>query len=132
MKPAVGNITLFPDRGDENFNKRVYALVRLIPPGKVLTYGRVAALLEVPRGARAVGWALRVLPNGSDVPWHRVINAQRRISGRGEPASERLQLERLAAEGVKISSDEQIAADALWDPPIWEIRDLLENEQTDK
>jgi methylated-DNA-protein-cysteine methyltransferase-like protein len=122
---------LFPDRGDAHFNERVYALVRLIPPGKVLTYGRVAALLEVPRGARAVGWALSALPNGSDVPWHRVINAQRRVSNRGEPQSERIQLERLIAEDVKISADGQIAADALWDPPLWEIRDLLENLSAD-
>ena len=63
-----------------NFNERVYALVRLIPPGKVISYGRVAALLEVPHGARAVGWALAALRDGTDVPWHRVVNAQRRIS----------------------------------------------------
>jgi methylated-DNA-protein-cysteine methyltransferase-like protein len=110
-----------------NFNEQVYRLVRLIPHGKVLTYGQVAALLEVPHGARAVGWALSALPNGTDVPWHRVINAQRRVSSRGEPVSERIQLERLAAEGVGISADEQIAADAMWNPPLWEIRDLLDN-----
>jgi len=109
-----------------NFNEQVYALVRLIPPGKVLTYGRVAALLQVPHGARAVGWALHALPSGSDIPWQRVINAQRRVSLRGDGFAEQLQLERLRAEGVHISDDEQIAADALWNPSPWEIRELLE------
>ena len=42
-----------------NFYERVYAMVRRIPRGRVATYGQVAALLGVPRGARAVGWALR-------------------------------------------------------------------------
>ena len=114
-----------------NFNEQVYALVRLIPSGRVLTYGQVAAFLDVPRGARAVGWALSALPNGSDVPWHRVINAQRRVSSRGEPEAEQRQLNRLAAEGIPISANQQIAASALWTPSQWEIRDLLENVPID-
>lgn len=109
-----------------NFNEQVYSLVRLIPPGKVLTYGRVASLLQVPHGARAVGWALHALPNGSDVPWHRVINAQRRVSLRGDGFAEKRQLERLKLDGVCISDDDQISSDALWNPSPWEIRDMLE------
>ena len=109
------------------FNNRVYDLVRLIPRGKALTYGQIAAFLEVPNGARAVGWALAALPNGTDVPWHRVINAQRRASPRGAGDSQQRQLERLAAEGVQISTDGQVAADAMWNPSTWEIRDLLES-----
>lgn len=109
-----------------NFNEQVYGLVRLIPPGKVLTYGRVAAMLQVSHGARAVGWALHALPNGSDVPWHRVINAQRRISLRSDSFAEQLQLERLKSEGIRISDSDQIAANALWNPSPWEIRDMLD------
>lgn len=59
---------------------RVYAIVRRIPPGRVATYGQIARLLDWPRGARTVGWALRALKPGSGVPWHRVVNAQGRIS----------------------------------------------------
>ena len=62
------------------FNKKVYALVSRIPPGKVLSYGRVAQLIGVPHGARAVGWALHALANERDVPWQRVINAKGYIS----------------------------------------------------
>ena len=67
-----------------SFNQLVYALVRHIPPGKVLNYGRVAYLLGVPRGARAVGWALSLLKHGDQgVPWHRVVNAHGRVSIKG-------------------------------------------------
>lgn len=86
---------------DDRFFARVYALVRQIPRGRVLTYGQVAGLLGVPRGARAVGWALRVLPEDlSDrVPWHRVVGAEGRISPRRGPGPE-VQRRRLRAEGV--------------------------------
>ena len=77
----------------------VYAIVRQIPAGKVTTYGRVAQLTPVPRGARGVGWALAGLSSerASEVPWWRVINAAGRISNEFHAA---LQRELLEAEGV--------------------------------
>jgi methylated-DNA-protein-cysteine methyltransferase-like protein len=79
----------------------VYAAVRAIPRGRVATYGQVAAMVGVPRGARAVGWALRALPAGARpaVPWHRVVGAGGRISPRAGPGPE-VQRRRLRAEGV--------------------------------
>ena len=50
-------------------------LVAKIPPGRVATYGQIASMLGVPGGARTVGWAMHGLPEGSEVPWHRVIGA---------------------------------------------------------
>lgn len=100
------------------FNERVFALVRRIPRGKVLTYGRVAALLGVPRGARAVGWALHSAPMGGDVPWQRVVNGQGRISTRCETHAADLQRELLIAEGVRFSAEDALAladfANVLW------------------
>ncbi|MBO9309307.1 MAG: MGMT family protein [Chloroflexi bacterium] len=87
-----------------NFNERVYALVRRIPRGKVLTYGRVAALLGVPRGARVVGWALHGAP--ADVPWHRVVNAKGCISTRCPEHPPQLQRALLVAEGVRFKADD--------------------------
>ncbi len=86
---------------DEGFFARVYALVRRIPRGRVVTYGQVAALLGVPRGARAVGWALRALPEdaAARVPWHRVVGRDGRISPRRGPGPE-IQKRRLRAEKV--------------------------------
>jgi methylated-DNA-protein-cysteine methyltransferase-like protein len=77
----------------------VYAVVKRIPSGKVSTYGRIARLTVVPRGARGVGWALAALgPEQSrHVPWWRVINAAGRISNEYNAV---LQRELLEAEGV--------------------------------
>jgi methylated-DNA-protein-cysteine methyltransferase-like protein len=89
-------------RAEAGFFERVYRLVEQVPPGRVATYGQIAALLGVPRGARAVGWALRALPErrAATVPWHRVVGAGGRISPRagGGPAVQR---RRLRAEGVR-------------------------------
>jgi len=83
------------------FFERVYAAVRAIPRGRVATYGQVAQLIGVPRGARAVGWALRALDprRARSVPWHRVVGAGGRISPRAGDGPFR-QRRRLQAEGI--------------------------------
>jgi methylated-DNA-protein-cysteine methyltransferase-like protein len=63
-----------------SFFQHVYHAVRMIPPGRVATYGQVATYLGNPHAARTVGWALHALSEGTDVPWHRVVNAKGRIS----------------------------------------------------
>lgn len=85
---------------NSNFFEHVYRVVSMIPPGKVATYGQIAACLGVPHGARTVGWALRALPEGSGVPWHRVINAQGRISTVGRELGAHEQRDLLEEEGV--------------------------------
>ena len=77
----------------------VYEHVQRIPHGKVSTYGRIAQLTPVPRGARGVGWALAGLgPDQAQmVPWWRVINAAGRISN---TLNATLQRELLEAEGI--------------------------------
>jgi methylated-DNA-protein-cysteine methyltransferase-like protein len=92
--------------GSPGFFERVYAAVRRIPRGRVVTYGALARLLGVPRGARAVGWALRALPAGKEsrVPWHRVVGHGGRISPRAG-AGPYLQRRRLKAEGVRFRGE---------------------------
>lgn len=80
--------------------EEVYKIVGLIPPGYVTTYGQVARWLGWVHGARTVGWALRALPPGSGVPWHRVINAQ----GRTSISDGGLQQALLEAEGVQFDA----------------------------
>jgi methylated-DNA-protein-cysteine methyltransferase-like protein len=89
------------NRATDCFFGRVYGAVREIPRGRVATYGQVAAMLGVVRGARAVGWALRALPEAeaAHVPWHRVVGAGGRISPRSGPGP-LIQRRRLRAEGV--------------------------------
>jgi methylated-DNA-protein-cysteine methyltransferase-like protein len=65
-----------------------------------VTYGQVASLAGLQGHARQVGYALHALPEGSDVPWHRVINAQGRCSPRAEPGFEHIQQSLLEDEGV--------------------------------
>jgi methylated-DNA-protein-cysteine methyltransferase related protein len=90
------------------FYERVYVLVRQIPPGNVVTYGQVAALLGTPRAARAVGYALRFLPAGTDVPWHRVINHRGQISHRTPIESPLLQRLLLEEEGVVFDAEGRV------------------------
>jgi len=79
--------------------RKIYAVVRQIPPGRVASYGQVARLAGFRGQARQVGYALNRLAD-NEVPWHRVINAQGKISKRSNPDFERLQRVLLEAEGV--------------------------------
>jgi O-6-methylguanine DNA methyltransferase len=88
------------DRAEGRFRQRVLAAVRRIPPGKVATYGDVAAAAGAPRAARAVGNIMKGcrIPG---VPCHRVIAAGGRLGGYG--GSEGLKRALLAAEGITVS-----------------------------
>jgi len=86
------------------FYERVEAFVRQVPPGTVVTYGQVALELGAPAAARAVGYALNALPEGSDVPWWRVINARGAISLKGRGAQADLQRHLLEREGVRFDA----------------------------
>lgn len=81
--------------------ERIYAVIRRIPRGRVTTYGAVATLAGLDGQARLVGYALSALRDGSSVPWHRVINAQGRLSLDRDPSGAGLtQRMRLEREGV--------------------------------
>ncbi len=89
-----------PDNGPvaagSRFFAQVYAVVRAVPVGRVTTYGAVARALDAPARAREVGWALAALPEGHDVPAHRVVNAAGALSGGwafGHPDVQRALLE---------------------------------------
>ncbi|MDB4614453.1 MGMT family protein [bacterium] len=87
-----------------------------IPCGKVATYGQIARLAGKPRNARQVGAVLRDEPGAAEVPWHRVVNAQGRISQRSHrPDCVSEQEERLADEGVEITNGRLHLATYQWD-----------------
>src|SRR5262245_36808585 len=89
-----------PGTAASDFTARVLTAVRRIPPGRVATYGDVAALAGKPRAARAVGNIMRDC-HRPDVPCHRVIAAGGRLGGYG--GSEVLKRSLLVAEGVPVS-----------------------------
>ena len=91
------------------FHQKVYDAVRQVPPGRVTTYGDVGTYLGSPTVARHVGWALASLvDSNSSVPWHRVINAQGRISFKGQSYRAALQRQLLEQDGVTFSDSDRI------------------------
>ena len=89
-----------------------------IPRGQLATYGQIAELIGAYGCARQVGWALRRLPLPSEVPWHRVVNAQGRISmSLSREGSDWIQRELLLAEGVPVDEEGRLPLkDRLWRP----------------
>lgn len=88
--------------------RKIYAVVRQIPAGRVASYGQVARLAGFSGQARQVGYALNRLTD-DEVPWHRVINAQGRISKRGNPDYEHLQRVLLEAEGIEFDAGNHVS-----------------------
>lgn len=100
-----------------DINQRIWQVVALIPPGRVATYADVARHAGMPGAARRVGMALRGLPEDTRIPWHRVINAQGRISLPEGSASRYTQRERLEAEGVAFKINKSLDLRSYrWDP----------------
>src|ERR1700733_3840155 len=83
-----------------NWNS-VYALVKKIPRGRVITYGQLAKALRLPGGARTAGRAMAACPNGQGIPWHRVVGAGGKLLIR-EPHSS-LQRRLLETEGLRLA-----------------------------
>jgi methylated-DNA-protein-cysteine methyltransferase related protein len=83
-------------------HERIYAAVKRIPKGKVATYGQIARIVGCCT-ARMVGYAMAATPEGSRVPWQRVINAQGLISARSHGDGDTRQRVLLEKEGVKLN-----------------------------
>lgn len=85
---------------DLDWYRSVWKVVSEIPAGHVLTYGEVARLAGLPKAARRVSQALRRAPRQMELPWHRVINAQGKISFPENSSGWKRQKDRLEDEGV--------------------------------
>nr|MDO8113177.1 MGMT family protein [Candidatus Sigynarchaeota archaeon] len=88
----------------EPFTRRVVAIIKQIPPGKVLTYGLIAKLAGNPRGARQISRILHSLSEKERLPWHRVVNATGNIVLASELEKDE-QASLLAAEGIVVDDD---------------------------
>jgi methylated-DNA-protein-cysteine methyltransferase related protein len=85
----------------------------------VATYGQVAALAGIAGHARQVGYALHALPEGTTVPWHRVVNASGGISVRATRGGELIQQQLLAREGVLLNARGRVALPRVrWAPRV--------------
>lgn len=87
--------------------ERIYAVVRQVPAGRVTTYGQVSKMVPGTT-ARMVGYAMAATPQGSDIPWQRVINSQGKISPHGFGFGSSMQRELLNQEGIPFDSNDRI------------------------
>lgn len=85
----------------KSFSEKVYQIAKQIPPGKVATYGQIAAILGNPRAARAVGNALHQNKNPKNIPCHRVVDWSGRLSKNYAFGGNIEQRRRLEEEGVE-------------------------------
>lgn len=107
-----------PERENMSFYEQVYEVVRLIPSGRVCTYGAIARFLGTGKSSRLVGWAMNnshhVLPT---VPAHRVVNRSGMLSGKAHFPPERPMQEQLEREGVRVLQDKVLDFEQhFWDP----------------
>lgn len=92
----------------------IYRALHTIPAGKVATYGQIARMANLPGAARLVGNTLRNLPEGSNLPWHRVINAQGKISFPPNSPGYLEQRRRLQNEGIEFQGERINLVKHLW------------------
>lgn len=100
---------------------RIYETIRDIPQGCVASYGQVAEIAGIPRGARQVGWALRQLPRGHDVPWFRVITASGTIAFDKDTPEFRKQRKLLMMDGVAVIAGRIDMQKYRWQPDLDEL-----------
>jgi len=99
------------------FKQKVLQIVSKIPKGKVTSYGFIAVLAGKPRGAREVGWMLSSIPEGSHIPWWRVVNSKGFISIKNANISKEIQKELLEKEEVTVSKNFMVDLNKyLWRP----------------
>lgn len=97
--------------------EEIYEVVKLIPPGRVSSYGAIAEYLGSKRGARLIGWAMNALNNRADVPAHRVVNRNGVLSGKNAFPTASMMQEKLEAEKIKVIDDKIQNFDQIfWNP----------------
>lgn len=101
-----------------DFFQNVYDVVRLIPKGRVTSYGAIAKYLGTARSSRMVGWAMNAAHSQKKyVPAHRVVNRNGELTGKHHFSTPYLMQELLEKEGIKVIKDAIKNFDALfWDP----------------
>ncbi len=107
---------------DKNFFADVYEVVKLIPPGRVTSYGAIARYLGLKSSARMVGWALNnSIANGENIPAHRVVNRNGLLTGKHHFGDSERMASLLRAEGVEIEKDRVTRFDELFWNPLKEL-----------
>lgn len=99
-----------------DFRAAVLAVVARIPEGRLASYGQVALLAGFPQRPRQVGMVLSGLPEGTDLPWHRVVNTRGYVPSRGRWWGAMEQIGRLRDEGIEVDDQGNLDLEAhRWD-----------------
>lgn len=111
-------LTTPPAKDDISFFEKVYQVVRLIPKGRVTSYGAIAAYLGSKGSARMVGWAMNAAHNAKPaVPAHRVVNSAGLLTGKLHFGSPTEMQRRLEKEKIKVENDQvKNFLNIFWDP----------------
>jgi methylated-DNA-protein-cysteine methyltransferase related protein len=106
-------------KGHENFFEEVYQVVKLIPKGRVTSYGAIAKYLGIKSSARMVGWAMNVAHTIKNVPAHRVVNRNGLLTGRHHFETPKTMQKLLEKEGIKVKKDQVVDfGEVFWDPVV--------------
>ncbi|NMM48723.1 MGMT family protein [Flammeovirgaceae bacterium KN852] len=101
----------------ESFFNDVYEVVKLVPHGRVTSYGAIALYLGAKSSARMVGWAMNSAHGDPQVPAHRVVNRNGMLTGKHHFETPTAMEERLKQEGVEVKNDKIINfQEIFWDP----------------
>jgi methylated-DNA-protein-cysteine methyltransferase-like protein len=101
----------------QDFFSQVYELVKLIPKGKVTSYGAIAKALGMPKSSRMVGYAMNNSHSITGIPAHRVVNRNGVLTGKHHFPTQTFMEERLLEEGIKVENDQIQNFEAVfWDP----------------
>lgn len=100
-----------------SFFDRVYEVVRLIPLGRITTYGAIAKTLGTAKSARMVGWAMNASHSKENIPAHRVVNRKGLLTGKHHFDGTNLMQQLLEAEGIQVIDNQiQDFQKHFWDP----------------
>ena len=101
----------------KDFYQKVYEIVKMIPSGRVSTYGLIAKYLGSAKSSRVVGYAMNASHQNSDIPAHRVVNRLGILTGKHHFSGTTLMKNLLESEGVKIQNDRVLNfKKVVWDP----------------
>lgn len=106
--------------GEMNFFEQVWEVVKLIPPGRVTSYGAIARYLGTGKSSRMVGWAMNQAHSLEDkIPAHRVVNRNGMLSGKAHFSSASAMEEALEKDGIKVEGDRVLNfGEVFWDPGV--------------
>lgn len=106
----------------EDFFTKVYEVVKMVPPGRVTSYGAIARYLGAPGASRMVGWAMNTCHSSEDyIPAHRVVNRNGLLTGKHHFDTPLAMQELLESEGVEVENDKVKDFDILFWNPVREL-----------